>query len=143
MLSDIWRDIVAHSGPVGPAHETASSNARRAVDIRLSAERRSADSARSATHVRRRREGVKVGMAEVGMVKARIVKVEMAEVRMVKVEMAEVVPAAEEKSRPRHNADEWDNEQRTVVRKIVNRRIGRICRNGRIIPRRRSRRISR
>src|ERR1700761_3659401 len=116
---------------------------RRAVDIGLSAERRRADSARTATHVRRVRQGVKVGMAKVGMMKVGMMKVEMVEVEMVEVGMVEVGMAVEEKSRPHHNANEWDNEQRAVVWKIVNRRVGRICRNGRIIRRRRSGRIGR
>ena len=70
-----------------------------------------------------------------GLVKVEMVKVEMLEVGMVKVGMA-----VEEKSRPPHNANEWGNEQRTVVRKSVNRRRGR---NGRIILRRRGGWISR
>jgi hypothetical protein len=60
----------------------------------------------------------------------------------VKVGMAEVAMAVDEKSWPHHNANEWDNEQRTVVWKIVNRRVSRIGPNGRIIPWRRSGRIS-
>jgi hypothetical protein len=78
-----------------------------------------------------------------GLVKVEMVKVEMLEVGMLEVGMVKVGMPVEEKSRPHHSANEWGNEQRTVVRKSVNRRIGRICRNGRIILRRRGGWISR